>query len=108
VNATYLRAKYPKMSDDAIAAKLSSIAARNSALVGGTAGAAGTADEIITLASLGFSLPGSVAIAIGAVGVDIGGVIHIQLRPSRMNRDQKGFSLSFVSHGCRECDDHCA
>jgi DNA-binding winged helix-turn-helix (wHTH) protein len=26
--------------------------------------------------------------------------------PSRMNRNQKGFSLSFVSHGCRECHDH--
>jgi hypothetical protein len=23
-----------------------------------------------------------------------------------MNRNQKGFSLSFVSHGCRECHDH--
>ena len=28
------------------------------------------------------------------------------LPPSRMNRNQKGFSLSFVSHGCRECHDH--
>lgn len=79
-NAPYLRAKYPKMSDDAIAAKLISIAARNAALIGGTAGAAVSADEILTLASLGFALPGSVAIAISAVGIDIVSVTHIQLR----------------------------
>jgi hypothetical protein len=79
-NAPYLRAKYPKMSDDAIAAKLISIAARNAALIGGMAGAAVSADEIVTLASLGFTLPGSVAIAIGAVGIDIVGVTHMQLR----------------------------
>jgi uncharacterized protein (DUF697 family) len=68
------------MSDDAIATKLISIAARNAALIGGTAGAAVSADEIATLASLGFTLPGNVAIAIGAVGIEIVSVTNIQLR----------------------------
>jgi uncharacterized protein (DUF697 family) len=78
-NAPYLRAKYPKMSDDAIADRLISLAARNAALVGGAAGLAMSVDEIATLASLGFALPGTIALAIGAVGADIIGVTHIQL-----------------------------
>ena len=67
------------MSDDAIAEKLISLAARNAGLVGGASGLAMSIDEIATLASLGLALPGTIAVAIGAVGADIIGVTHIQL-----------------------------
>lgn len=79
-NGPYFRAKYPGMGDDAIAAKLTSVAARNAALIGGTAGLAVSADEIMALVSAGLALPGALAVAVGAVGVNIVSVTHIQLR----------------------------
>lgn len=78
--AEYFRTKYPSLDDAAIAAKLISVAARNAALVGGTAGAAITADEIAALWSLGLTTPANIAVAVAAVGADLISVTHIQLK----------------------------
>ena len=76
----YFRAKYPKQSDAVIASKMISVAARNAALVGGTAGAAITADELAAVFSLGLTTPANIAVAVAAVGADLISVTHIQLK----------------------------
>lgn len=78
--AEYFRTKYPFLNDATIAAKMISVAARNAALVGGTAGAAITADEIAAVWSLGLTTPANIAVAVAAVGIDLVSVTHIQLK----------------------------
>jgi uncharacterized protein (DUF697 family) len=66
-NAEYLRAKYPRLNAEALAKKLTSIAARNAALLGVVIGAAISADEIVAVATGGgggWGLPANIAIAV--------------------------------------------
>jgi len=78
--ADYFRKKYPSHDDEAIASTLISVAARNAALVGATAGATVSADEIAAFFSLGLTAPVNVAVAVAAIGGDLLTLTHIQLK----------------------------
>ncbi len=70
-NAEYFQQKYGTMDPDALARKLTSVAAKNAALLGGAAGALVSADEItalVTGAEGGVGLPANLAVAATVIG----------------------------------------
>jgi uncharacterized protein (DUF697 family) len=76
----YFKAKYPGADDDGLIEKLTSVAARNAAILGGIVGAAVGADEIAALAELGITLPANLAIAGAAVAGELILLTRIQLQ----------------------------
>jgi len=80
-NVKYFESKYGTKDTEQLAKKLISVAAKNSAVLGGVTGAAISADEIITIitdAEGGVGLPANIAIAATAIGVE--GVLLIQFQ----------------------------
>ena len=87
-NAEYFRKKYPGKDVEFIVRKLTSVTARNTAIIGAITGAAVSADEIgaiaIEVASEGSAtpevLPGAVAIAVAAIAAEAFLVTRLQLQ----------------------------
>lgn len=80
-DGAYFRTKYPKMSNDEIASRLTRLAAQNAALVGAGSGMLMTAGEATALVTGGVVLPVVIGSAIVSVGVDViaSTTIHIKL-----------------------------
>ncbi len=80
-DGAYFRTKYPKMSNDEIASKLTRLAAQNAALVGAGSGMLMTAGEATALMTGGVGLPVVVGSAIVSVGADViaSTTIHVKL-----------------------------
>jgi uncharacterized protein (DUF697 family) len=82
-NPEYLRKKYPRASDKKIIGKLTTIAARNAAIVGGITGAAVSVDEILALIASaptgGLNLPTQITAAATALACEAVVLIRIQL-----------------------------
>ncbi|MEY2493394.1 MAG: hypothetical protein QOH24_2345 [Verrucomicrobiota bacterium] len=82
-NPEYLRKKYPRASDKKIISKLTTIAARNAAIVGGITGAAVSIDEILALIASaptgGLNLPMQITAAATALACEAVVLIRIQL-----------------------------
>ena len=83
-NAEYFRRKYPRLSEDALINKLTTIAAKNSAILGSITGAALSADQISALIAagptFGLNLPAQIAIAGTALAAEAVVLIRIQLQ----------------------------
>lgn len=82
-NYEYFRAKYPGADDDTLIKKLTEVAAKNAAILGGIVGATVSADEIATLvtgAEGGIGLPANVAIAVTAIAAELIALTRIQLQ----------------------------
>lgn len=82
-NADYFQAKYGTMDPDALADKLTSVAAKNAALLGGAAGVMVSTDEIaaiVTGAEGGFGLPANLAVAATVIGGEAILLIRLQLQ----------------------------
>lgn len=82
-NAEYFREKYPRLDTDAIVKKLTSVASRNSAILGGVVGAAVSTNEILALLTAtagGVSLPANVAIAFAAIAAEAVLLVRMQLQ----------------------------
>ena len=71
----YFSSKYPGFSEDNLLSKITKIAARNAAIVGGMVGLAVSADEVSTFftapATGGLSVPVQVAIAATAIAAEL-------------------------------------
>lgn len=81
--AEYFWQKYGSTDPDKIAGKLINVAAKNSAILGGLAGAAISADEIIAIATAGeggVGIPANLAIAAAALGADAILLVRFQLQ----------------------------
>ncbi len=82
-NAEYFRRKYPRLDDDAIIKKLSTVAAKNAAILGAITGAAVSFDEIAALAlslpSGGLNLPAQITLATTALAAEAIVLVRIQL-----------------------------
>ncbi len=82
--ADYFAEKYPGANDDDLIKKLTSVAARNCAIVGGLAGLAVSADEVAavfaTLPSGGLTLPAQIAIAATSIAAELVVVTRFQLK----------------------------
>jgi uncharacterized protein (DUF697 family) len=82
-NAEYFQTKYSSHDEEFIAKKLISVAARNTALLGGLTGAAVSADEIVaffTVGEGGVGLPANIAIAATAMAGEAVLLMRFQLR----------------------------
>jgi uncharacterized protein (DUF697 family) len=82
-NVEYFEKKYGTSDKEKLAKKLTSVATRNSAILGGITGATMSADEIAALATLGeagVGLPANVAIAATALGTEVVVLMRIQLQ----------------------------
>src|SRR5207248_1651409 len=81
--SAYFKAKYPGADAETLIEKLTSVAAKNAAILGGVVGAAVTADELVTLATAaeaGLGLPANIAIAGAAIGGEVILLTRIQLQ----------------------------
>lgn len=79
----YFKTKYPGADDDTLIEKLTSVAARNAAILGGIVGATISADEIATLTTAaegGLGLPANIAIAGTAIAGELILLTRIQLQ----------------------------
>jgi hypothetical protein len=83
-NAAYFRRKYPGQTEDAIVKKLTTVAAKNAAILGAITGAAVSVDEIMalvtTLPSGGLSLPAQITAGLTALAAEAVVLIGIQLK----------------------------
>lgn len=79
-NYEYFKTKYPGADDQVLIEKLTSVAARNGAILGGIVGATITADEIEALADVGITLPANFGIAAAALGGELILLTRIQLQ----------------------------
>ena len=82
-NCEYFRTKYPGADDGTLIKKLTEVAAKNAAILGGIVGAAVAADEIATLvtgAEGGVGLPANIAIALTAVAGELILLTRLQLQ----------------------------
>lgn len=82
-SAEYFRQKYPTLDNDAIAKKLTRVAAANASLLGVVVGAAVSANEIAALLTgggLGIGMPGLVAVAVAAIGAEAIMLVRMQLK----------------------------
>src|SRR2546422_2015819 len=69
----YLQEKYPGIDKDALAKKLTAIAAKQAAILGGIVGAAVSADEIValvTMGEMGIGLPANITVALSALAAE--------------------------------------
>lgn len=80
----YFSAKYPGFSEDKLLSKITKVAARNAAIVGGMVGLAVSADEVSTFftapATGGLSVPVQVAIAATAIAAELLAITRLQLK----------------------------
>ena len=74
--AEYFRQKYPGLSSDEIADKVTSVTARYATVAGGMAGAAATSTQLTTLTSFGMTAP----LFVGVVGAEMIYLARIQMR----------------------------
>lgn len=82
-HAEYFQKKYGTMDVDILASKLTSVAAKNAALLGGVAGAMVTADEITAVVSGaegGIGLPANLAVAATVIGGEAILLMRLQLQ----------------------------
>jgi len=82
-HADYFRTKYPSLDSDALAQKLTKVAARNASLLGAFVGAAVSADEIVALITAGeggVGLPANIAIAFAAIAGEAVLLVRMQLQ----------------------------
>jgi hypothetical protein len=83
-NAGYFRRKYPGLKEDAIVRKLTVVAAKNAAILGGITGAAVSVDEIMTLVTAvpsgGLSVPAQITAGLAALAAEAVVLIGIQLK----------------------------
>lgn len=82
-NPEYLRKKYPSKDDAFIIKKLTKIAAKNAALIGGVTGAVVSADEVVAVltgAEGGVGLPANVAVAAMAIAGEAVLLVRFQLK----------------------------
>ena len=82
-NCEYFRAKYPGADDDTLIKKLTGVAAKNAAILGGIVGATVSADEIAVLVTggeAGVGLPANIAIAVTAVAGELILLTRFQLQ----------------------------
>ncbi len=82
-NADYFRRKYPRLDDDAIIKKLSTVAAKNAAILGAITGAAVSFDEIaalvVAIPAGGLNLPAQITLATTALAAEAIVLVRIQL-----------------------------
>lgn len=82
-NVEYFEAKYGTQNAEQLAKKLISVAAKNSAVLGGVTGAAISADEIVAIVTGGeggVGLPANIAIAAAGIGAEAILFIRFQLQ----------------------------
>jgi hypothetical protein len=82
-NSEYFLKKYPNLDLDRIAKKLTTIAAKNAAILGAITGAAISTDEIVgivTLGEFGVGIPANLAIAAAALGGEVILLLRFQLQ----------------------------
>ena len=82
-NVEYFKSKYGTKNTDKLAKKLTAVAAKNSAILGGITGATISADEIVALvtsAEGGVGLPANIAIATTGIGAEAILLIRFQLQ----------------------------
>ena len=82
-NCEFFRAKYPGADDDTLIKKLTEVAAKNAAILGGIVGATVSADEIAALVTggeAGVGLPANIAIAVTAVAGELILLTRFQLQ----------------------------
>jgi hypothetical protein len=80
----YFSAKYPGFSEDKLLSKITKVAARNTAIVGGLVGLAVSADEVLAfftaLPTAGLAVPAQVAIAATAIAAELLVITRMQLK----------------------------
>ncbi len=83
-SAAYFRRKYPGLKEDAIVKKLTTVAAKNAAILGAITGAAISVDEIIALVTAaptgGLGLPAQMSAGLAALATEAVVLIGIQLK----------------------------
>ena len=80
----YFSAKYPGFSEDKLVSKITNVAARNAAIVGGLVGLAVSADEVaaffMAVPAAGLAIPAQLAIAVTAIAGELVVITKMQLK----------------------------
>jgi uncharacterized protein (DUF697 family) len=82
-NCDFLREKYPGIDNAALVKRLTALAARNAAILGGIVGAAISADEIValvTVGEMGIGLPANITVGLSALAAEMILLTRIQLQ----------------------------
>jgi uncharacterized tellurite resistance protein B-like protein/RNA polymerase subunit RPABC4/transcription elongation factor Spt4 len=75
-NAAYFKRKYPGLPPDEVADKRFSVAVRMATIAGGVAGAAATADQIVTISSVGITT----GLLISTLGAEMIYLVKLQMK----------------------------